>query len=348
MARAFSIRFVLVTFLVMAVATWAQPGRGRGGGGPPRPGFYGGRCRNVETIVRSVVQSHFRCRNVETIVRSVVQSHLQSDPRIAPGILRMQFHDCFVHGCDGSVLINGTNSERTAGPNRSLRGFEVIDDAKARLEAACPNTVSCADILALAARDVVFLTGGPAWPVPLGRLDGRISQASDVNLPSPFDSVAVQKQDFAAKNLNTLDLVTLVGGHTLGTAGCGVVRNRFFNFNNTGSPDPSINPSFVPQIQAQCPLNGDATTRVALDTGSEGRFDTSFLSNVRAGRGVLQSDQVLWSDPETRAIIERFLGLRRPVLAFGPQFARSMIKMSLTEVKTGSDGEIRRVCSAVN
>ncbi|XP_010527193.1 PREDICTED: peroxidase 69-like [Tarenaya hassleriana] len=311
--------------------SWVQGfGRGRGRG-RPRVGFYGSTCRNVEGIVRSVVRSH-----------------LQSDRGIAPKILRMHFHDCFVHGCDGSVLIAGPNSERTAVPNLTLRGFEVIDDAKTQLESACPNTVSCADILALAARDVVFLTGGPTWPVPLGRLDGRISQVSDVDLPSPFDPVPVQKQDFAAKNLNTVDLVTLVGGHTLGTAGCGVVRNRFFNFNNTGSPDPSINPRFVPQIQAQCPLNGDATRRVALDTGSEGRFDTSFFTNVRSGRGVLQSDQVLWSDPETRAVIERFLGLRRPTLRFGPQFASSMTKMSLIEVKTGSDGEIRRVCSAAN
>lgn len=47
-----------------------------------------------------------------------------------------------------------------------------------------------------------------------GRRDGRISQASDVsNLPAPFDSVDVQKQKFAAKGLNTQDLVTLVGNN---------------------------------------------------------------------------------------------------------------------------------------
>lgn len=54
-------------------------------------------------------------------------------------------------------------------------------------------------------------TGGQNWAVPLGRLDGRISQASDVALPGPNDPVSKQKQDFAAKTLNTLDLVTLVG-----------------------------------------------------------------------------------------------------------------------------------------
>lgn len=97
------------------------------------------------------------CPRAEFIVRSTVESHFKSDPTIAAGLLRMHFHDCFVQGCDASVLIDGPNTEKTALPNLGLRGYEVIDDAKSKLEDACPGVVSCADILALAARDAVVL-----------------------------------------------------------------------------------------------------------------------------------------------------------------------------------------------
>ncbi|EOX98833.1 Cationic peroxidase 2 precursor [Theobroma cacao] len=315
-------------FLLSAMAGTLVQGQGT------RVGFYSRTCPRAESIVRSTVQSHFR-----------------SNPSVGPALLRMHFHDCFVHGCDASILIDGPNTEKTAPPNLGVRGYEVIDDAKAQLEAECPGVVSCADIVALAARDSVVLANRPNWRVPTGRRDGRVSLASDTTTLVGFrESVDSQKEKFAAFGLNTQDLVTLVGGHTLGTTACQFFSYRLYNFTTTGNgDDPSINPAFVSQLRALCPQDGDRTRRVALDTGSANRFDSSFFGNLRNGRGILESDQKLWTDASTRTIVQRFLGVRGlRSLNFNVEFGQSMVKMSNIGVKTGAEGEIRRICSAIN
>ncbi|KAL3724080.1 hypothetical protein ACJRO7_036148 [Eucalyptus globulus] len=331
---------LFMMLLMVCIAPTLVKGQGT------RVGFYSSSCPRAEAIIRSTVQAHFK-----------------SDPTVAPGLLRMHFHDCFVQGCDGSILIDGSNAEKTAGPNRLLRGYEVIDDAKTQLEAACAGVVSCADILALAARDSVALVFYNLV-LPFIRdlryddviheiqCNGRVSLASNAaNLPGFRDSVDVQKQKFADLGLNTLDLVALVGGHTIGTGACQFFNYRLYNFTNTTSSgaDASIDPSFVSQLQSLCPQNGDGTRRVALDTGSPSRFDASFFANLRSGRGVLESDQKLWTDASTKTFVQGFLSGRGSTqLDFNTEFAKSMVKMSKIGVKTGTDGEIRKICSAIN
>ncbi|KAI3715797.1 hypothetical protein L6452_22784 [Arctium lappa] len=229
-------------------------------------------------------------------------------------------------------------------------GFYRATCPRCQLETTCPGVVSCADILALAARDSVVLTGGRSWQVRLGRRDGLVSRASDTaSLPAFNDPISVQIRKFADKGLNTQDLVTLVGGHTIGTAACAVFSYRLYNFNNTNGPDPDINQAFLPQLRALCPNGGDQSRRVALDTGSVDRFGNSFYKNLRNGRGVIESDAKLWSDRRTQRFVQGFLGTSgQPALRFNNEFGSAMVKMGNTQVKTGRQGEIRRVCTATN
>ncbi|KAJ9538167.1 hypothetical protein OSB04_030900 [Centaurea solstitialis] len=326
----FNKMLILVVLLLATFTTFAiGQGNGRGKQGT-RVGFYKATCPKVESIVQSAVRSA-----------------VKANPTVAPGILRMFFHDCFVNGCDASILLNGSSTEKAAGPNLQLRGFEVIDAAKSRLERTCPGVVSCADILALAARDSVVQSGGSSWQVPLGRRDGLVSQASDTaNLPAFNEPMSAQIKKFTDKGLNTQDLVTLVGGHTIGTAGCGVFTYRLYNFSNTNGPDPDINQKFLPQLRALCPSGNDGSRRVALDTGSVGKFGNSFYENLRNGRGVIESDAKLWSDRSTQRYVQGFLGNRGS--RFNKEFGKAMVKMGNVEVKTGTQGEIRRVCTAKN
>ncbi|KAJ4868159.1 Peroxidase 1 [Raphanus sativus] len=169
-----------------------------------------------------------KCPQLETIVRRVTFQYVSRRPTLAAALLRMHFHDCFVRGCDGSILLKSPlkDAERDAFPNLSVRGYEVIDAAKSALERTwgCRGLVSCADIIALVARDAVSVIGGPWWPVPLGRRDGRISKSSEVNLPSPFSDVKTLKKNFLDKGLNTKDLVVLSGAHTIGVSSCGLIN----------------------------------------------------------------------------------------------------------------------------
>ncbi|ONK61015.1 uncharacterized protein A4U43_C08F25210 [Asparagus officinalis] len=101
------------------------------------------------------------CPGAESIVRGVMRRAMAREPRSVASVMRLQFHDCFVDGCDGSVLLDDTPTmlgEKLGLSNiNSLRSFEVIDGIKEALEEECPGVVSCADIVIMASRDAVGL-----------------------------------------------------------------------------------------------------------------------------------------------------------------------------------------------
>lgn len=141
-----------------------------------------------------------------------------------------------------------------------------------------------------------------------------------------------------------------VGAHTIGQTDCRFFSYRLYNFTRTGNADPSIDQQFLTQLQTICPKNGDGLKKVDLDKDSPLKFDVSFFKNVRNGYGILESDQRLLADPSTKDVVDKYAGNLRGLLGlrFSYNFQKAMIKMSSIEIKTGTQGEIRKVCSKFN
>ncbi|XP_020217997.1 peroxidase 10 [Cajanus cajan] len=291
------------------------------------------------------------CPNLTRIVRDNVWSAMTKDTRIAASLLRLHFHDCFVIGCDASVLLDDTDTlkgEKNALPNKnSIRGFEVIDTIKSALEKTCPSTVSCADILTLAAREAVYLSKGPFWSVPLGRRDGTTASESEANnLPSPFEPLENITAKFVSKGLEKKDVAILSGAHTFGFAQCSTFKPRLFDFDGSGKSDPTLDASLLENLQKQCPNQVDSDTNLApLDAVTTNTFDNMYYKNVVNNSGLLESDQALLGDSTTASLVNNYS--KWPNLFFR-DFAVSMEKMGRIGALTGQQGQIRTNCRVVN
>ncbi|KAF5196119.1 Peroxidase [Thalictrum thalictroides] len=296
----------------------------------------------------------YTCPYVENIVSHGLWKAIQNETRIAASLLRLHFHDCIVDGCDASILLDDTKNfkgEKNAGPNRgSARGYEVIDDIKAEVEKACPSTVSCADILTLAATQAVYFSGGSYWSVPLGRRDSITAsqKAANDQIPSPFESLEDITAKFVSKGLDLNDVVVLSGAHTIGFAQCFTFRRRLFNFGGSGKPDPTLDSSMLKNLQTVCP-NGDVkktNNKIApLDSQTINKFDNLYYKNVMSNTGLLESDQVLLRDPKSTSMVTYYS--MNPSM-FSDDFATSMVKMGNIGILTGEEGEIRKNCRFVN
>ncbi|CAN1155855.1 Lignin-forming anionic peroxidase [Linum perenne] len=264
------------------------------------------------------------CPNALSIIRSRIRTAVQRERRMAASLIRLHFHDCFVQGYD-TFSITG---EKTARPNmNSIRGYSVIDDAKSQVESQCPGIVSCADIVAVAARDASEAVGGPTWSVNLGRRDSTSASRATAEADN--------------KGLSARDMVALSGSHTIGQARCVTFRGRIYG----NAYD--IDANFASTRRRQCPSaagNGDGNL-AAMDLVTPNSFDNNYFRNLMQRRGLLQSDQVLFSGGSTDGIVQEYS--RNPRL-FTSDFAAAMVRMGDIEPLTGTRGEIRRVCTAVN
>lgn len=290
------------------------------------------------------------CPNAEKIVLKYVRQNIPRVPSLAAALIRLHFHDCFVRGCDASVLVSSTKTnqaERDSIPNLSLRGFDFIDKIKSLVEAECAGVVSCADILSLTARDSVQAIGGPYWKVPTGRRDGLISNAPDARgLPAPFHNLTTLITIFANVGLDVNDLVLLSGAHTIGISHCSTISNRLYNFTGKGDQDPDLDSEYAKNLKTlKCKSINDQTTLMEMDPGSRDKFDLGYYNQVIKRRGLFESDAALLKSSVTRSIITQQL---QSTQKFFAEFAKSMEKMGRINVLTGTQGEIRKHCARVN
>ncbi|XP_057524403.1 peroxidase P7-like [Amaranthus tricolor] len=287
------------------------------------------------------------CPNLFSTVKSVMQSAINKEARMGASILRMFFHDCFVNGCDGSVLLDDTSTftgEKNAIPNKdSLRGFEVIDQIKTAVEKACPGVVSCADILAIAARDSVVILKGPTWNVKLGRRDATTASqsAANNNLAPPTSSLSDLITNYKNQGLSTTDMVALSGAHTIGQARCITFRTRVNNESN-------IDTSFATTRQSTCPSVVSNTTNnnlAPLDVQTPNTWDNNYYKNLINQKGLLHSDQQLFSGGSTNALVQTYS--TNPT-QFNTDFVNAMINMGNIKPLTGTNGQIRKNCRTIN
>ncbi|KAK1645318.1 hypothetical protein QYE76_063123 [Lolium multiflorum] len=282
------------------------------------------------------------CSNAENIVRAAVE---KASAGILAGLIRLAFHDCFVRGCDASVLLEGSDTERQGFPNLSLRGFNIIDDAKEALEKECPGVVSCADIVTFAARDASYILSSKKinYAVPAGRFDGNVSRANDTlgqNLPPPFADLATLTKMFADKGLDQTDMVVLSGAHTVGISHCPSFSDRV---HPPTSPSPDMEPTLAAKLNQTCDTPNNATTTVSQDSVTPDALDNQYYKNVLSGKVLFTSDAALNSS-ETLALVKQYAGSDDWNTAFGA----AMVKMGYIGVKSSKEGEIRKKCGVVN
>ncbi|XVE88900.1 hypothetical protein DITRI_Ditri19aG0106000 [Diplodiscus trichospermus] len=275
------------------------------------------------------------CPEAEKIIRAKVHQLFKIKSAVAPALLRLAFHDCFIQGCDASILLDaveGMDSEKNSPPNESLKGFDVIDIIKSELEEVCPGVVSCADIVVLAAREAVLLTGGPFYPLNTGRRDstGSFSDSATNDLPPPNADLSETLASFSLRGFDERETVSLLGAHSIGVIHCKFFQNRLYNFGGSDEPDPTIDSEFLNRMRSKCPKNYLSTSTSPAPSPSFGgspsptaqspSFDNSVSLEAAASPSF---EKLLSSSPKDEGMTMTYEGIGED---FGTVFYRSLLQ----------------------
>jgi peroxidase len=205
------------------------------------------------------------------------------------------------------------------------------------------------------------------YDIPKGRKDGRRSKIEDtINLPFPTFNASELVRVFGKRGFSAQDMVALsgkysssspikllgvsrcsssfcghhlvyAGAHTLGVARCSSFKTRL-----SDPVDPTMDSDFSKALAKTC--SGGDNAEQSFDV-TRNNFDSFYFQALQRKAGVLFSDQTLYNNPETKAIVNNY-AMNQAM--FFLDFQQAMVKMSLLDVKEGSKGEVRADCRKVN
>ncbi|KAL0012291.1 hypothetical protein SO802_007399 [Lithocarpus litseifolius] len=264
----------------------------------------------------------YSCPNLETIVRREMLSIFLTDATAPAAFLQLMFHDCLVQ----------------------VRKRETIGYIKSILENECPGKVSCADIIALAAKKSVSFSGGPHIQIPLGRKDSTTSsyQQADASLPPQGIKVHELIHTFASKGMNLEEAIAIIGAHTLGVGHCMNIASRLYD----PQPHGHMHYGYEAFLRLKCPTRVPITnfTFVPNDI-TPTIFDNQYYRDVLMGKGLFTIDSSISTDPRTAPIVRHFAIDQN---YFFQVFSSAFVKLSSTNVLTKGKGEVRRQCNRIN
>lgn len=137
----------------------------------------------------------------------------------------------------------------------------------------------------------------------------------------------------------------------MGITHCNYIRDRLYNFNNTGKPDPTMDTSLLDKLRQQCPQKmnkiqeQNQTVYLTQKNGPKYWFNTAYYNNVLLHQSVLGVDQQLLFNYDTNQLTLEYAGSNEQ---FRRRFSLSISRMGSLKVLTGNKGEIRRNCHFTN
>ncbi|KAF8110591.1 hypothetical protein N665_0081s0024 [Sinapis alba] len=289
------------------------------------------------------------CPRAEEIIRQQVETLYYKHGNTAVSWLRNLFHDCIVKSCDASLLLEtarGVESEQKSTRSFGMRNFKYVKTIKDELEKECPSTVSCADIVALSARDGIVMLKGPKIDmIKTGRRDSRGSYLRDVEalVPNHNDSLSSVLSNFNSIGIDVEATVALLGAHSVGRVHCVNLVHRLYP-----TIDPTLDPKYALYLKKRCPTPNPNPKEVLYsrnDPETPMVVDNMYYKNIMAHKGLLVIDNELATDPRTAPFVEKMAADNG---YFHEQFSRAIRLLSETNPLTGDQGEIRKDCRYVN